>query len=222
MHVRAVGFYSCAASRFSSSRLEQPLAISYSAFLATSRPLANSTLVLVGLVMQEIMIAIFNLMQMKMRLRRFWRFTVLAMYLLILPFLHICDVFDDILPAALTGWKRHALVMGIAATLTYIGYYLLLWLLIGLDTTTLRLLSRSLHLNAHPSFSHSSLIAEAKAGAAGLGDLSYHLLSGFEAIASAIWHIMSVAQLIVKNILVHPITSCMTAGWIWILAETVP
>ena len=217
MLVRALGFYSCAASLFSSKRLEQPLAINFSAFLATSWPLAKTTLVLVGLVMQEIMIAIFNLMQMKMRLRRFWRFTVLATYLLILPFLHICDVFDDILPAALTGWKRHALVMGIAATLTYIGYYLLLLLLLGMDTTTLRLLSRSLHLG--PLSSHPS--DQAKAGTAGLGDLSFHLLSSFEAMASSIWHMMNAIQLVVKYVLIHPITSCVLAGWSWILAETV-
>ena len=63
--------------------------------------------------------------------------------------------------------------------------------------------------------------AEAKAGVASLGDLSYHLLSGFEAIASAIWHIMSAVQLIVKIILLHPISSCAIAGWTWIVAETV-
>ena len=170
--------------------------------------------------MQEIMIAIFNLVLMKMKLRRLWRFMVLAIYLLILPFLHICDLLDAFLPAALTGWKRHSLVIGVATTLTYIGYYLLLLLLLGLDTTTLRLLSRSLHLNAHPSL-NSILKAEAKAGAAGLGDLSYHLLSSFEAMASSIWHMMNAIQLVVKYVLIHPITSCVLAGWSWILAETV-
>ena len=215
-------FYSYAASRFSSSLLEQPLATNSSASLASSRPLANFTLVLVGLAMQEILIAIFNLMQTKMRLRRPWRFMVLASYLLILPFLHICDLFDAILPAALIGWKRHTLVMGTAATLTSIGYYLLFLLLLGMDTTTIRLLGRSLHLNARPSLSNSSFIAEAaEAGTAGLGGLSMHILSSFEAMASSIWHMMSAAQIVIRHMLIHPVSSCVLIGWAWTIAETV-
>ena len=143
---------------------------------------------------------------------------VLATYILILPFLHVCDLLDALLPVALTGWKRHSLVTGVATALTLIGYYLLFSLLLGMVTTTLRLLNRSLYLG--PLSSHPSL--QAKAGTAGFGDLSFHLLRGCEAILSAIWHIMSAFQLVVRIFLVHPISSCAIAGWIWIVAETVP
>ena len=177
----------------------------------------QSTLVLVGLVLQEIMIAILKLMLMKMKLRRLWRFMVLATYLLILPFLHTCDLLDALLPAALTGWKRHALVIGVATALTYFGYYLLFSLLLGLDTTTLRFLNRNLYLG--PLSSHPSL--QAKAGTASFGELSFHLFQGIEAMLSMIWHIVSAMQLIMRIFLIHPISCCAIAGWTWIVAETV-
>ena len=129
---------------------------------------------------------------------------VLATYILILPFLHVCDLLDALLPVALTGWKRHSLVTGVATALTLIGYYLLFSLLLGMVTTTLRLLNRSLYLG--PLSSHPSL--QAKAGTA--------------SFASAIWHIVSAIQLVMRIFLVHPISSCAIAGWIWIVAETVP
>ena len=113
--------------------------------------------------------------------------------------------------ACLPGWRRRR------TALTLIGYYLLFSLLLGMDTTTLRLLNRSLYLG--PSGSHPSL--QDKAGTASFGELSFHLLRGSEAILSAIWHIVSAFQLVVRIFLVHPISSCAIAGWIWIVAETV-
>ena len=167
--------------------------------------------------MHEIVIAILKLMLMKMRIRWLWRFMVLATYLLILPFLHTCDIFDALFPATLTGGKRHSLIIGVATTLTLIGYYLLFSLLLGMDTTTLRLLNRSLYLG--PFSSHPSL--QALAGSANFGDLSFHILRGCEAIITAIWHLVSAIQLVMRLFLIHPFSSCIVAGWLWIVAETV-
>ena len=186
-------------------------------FLCNASATCQITLVLVGLAMLEITIAIFKLMLMKMKLRRLWRFMVLATYLLILPSLHTCDFLDALLPVVLTGWKRHSLVIGVATSLTLFGYYLLFSLLLGMDTTTLRLLNRSLFLG--PLSSHPSL--QAMAGTASFGDLSFHILRGCEAIISAIWHTVSAIQLVMRLFIIHPFSSCTIAGWLWIVAETV-
>ena len=179
----------------------------------------QNTLVIVGLVMQEIMIAILNLMQMMMKFKRLWSYKVLATYLPTLSFQHTCDILDALLPVALTGWNRHVLVIGVVTALTYFGYILLFryclgWIqqhygsLIGTCIWDLYVPTHLCRPRRVPRFSGSSAF------------ISLHLFQGIEAKLSMIWHIVSAVQLSIRFFLVHPNSSCVIAGWTWTIAET--
>ena len=99
--------------------LEQSLATFYIPCYTSAT--CQTTLVLVGLVMQEIMLAFHKFdadedeSQTSLEFSLYWQHS--GWYY---PSEHTCDLFDALLPAALTGWKRHVLVNGVATFLTYI------------------------------------------------------------------------------------------------------